>query len=45
MTGNISISDFSCLLGVPLGITSSAVEFKVCTGFAGFKKYKPIIQK
>ena len=41
----ISIYDFASLFGIPIGITSSAIEFKVCSIATGIKKYKSIIKK
>ena len=43
ITGCISISAFS--IGIPIGITSSAVGLKNCAIAAGIKKYKSIIKK
>ena len=43
--GCVSISAFASLAGIPIGITSSAVELKICAITAGIKKYKPIIKK
>ena len=45
ITGCISISAFTSLIGIPMGITSSAKGLKTCAIFAGIKKYKPIIKK
>ena len=45
ITGCISISAFSSLIGIPIGITSSAVGLKNCAIAAGIKKYKSIIKK
>ena len=45
MTGCISISAFAFLLGIPIGITRSTVESKICVVTAGVKKYKSIIKK
>ena len=39
------ISAFASLVGIPVGITSSAVELKICVITAGIKKYKSIIKK
>ena len=39
ITECISISDFTSLLGIPIEITSYAIELKI---FAGIKKYKSI---
>ena len=44
ITGYISISAFSSLTGIPRGITSSAIGFKVRPVTAGIKKYKSIIK-
>ena len=41
----ISISAFASLFGIPIGITSSTIELKVCSIAAGIKKYKSIIKK
>ena len=45
ITGSISISTFASLLGIPIGITSSAIGLKMCSVTAGIKKYKPIIKE
>ena len=45
ITGYISISASSFLLGIPIGITSSAIGLKICAIAAGIKKYKSIIKK
>ena len=45
VTGCISISAFSSLFGIPLGITSSAIELKSFVIAAGIKKYTSIIKK
>ena len=45
ITGCISICDFASLLGIPIGIMSSARGLKVCTIATGIKKYKSIIKK
>ena len=45
ITGCISVVDFASLIGILLGITSSAIELKICTITVGIKKYKSIIQK
>ena len=39
------MSAFASLLGIPIGITSSARGFKICAIIAGIKKYKSIIKK
>ena len=41
----ISISVFASLLGICIGMTSSAIGLKICAIAAGIKKYKSIIQK
>ena len=40
VTGCISISAFASLLGIPIGITSSAIRLKSCTIAIGIKKYE-----
>ena len=40
-----SISAFVSLLGIPIGITSSAMELKICRIAAEIKKDKSIIPK
>ena len=45
VTGCISISAFVSLLGILIGITSSAIGFKICEIAAAIKKYKSIIKK
>ena len=45
ITGCISISAFASLLGIPIGIASSAIELKICAIAAGIKKSKSIIKK
>ena len=45
ITGCISVSAFASLIGIPIGITSSAIGLKVCAITAGIKKYKSIIKK
>ena len=45
MTGCVSISAFASLVGIPIGITSSAIGLKICAITAGIKKYKSIIKK
>ena len=39
MTGCISISTFASFIGIPIAITSSATELKICAITAGIKKY------
>ena len=45
ITACISISVFASLLGIPRGITSSAIGLKICARTAGVKNYKSIIKK
>ena len=45
ITGCISISDFASLVGISIGITSSAIEVKICVINAGIKKCKSINKK
>ena len=45
LTGCVLISAFASLICVFIGITSSAVGFKICAITAGIKKYKSIIKK
>ena len=43
--GCISISAFAFLVGIPIGITISAVGLKICLITAGTENYKSIIKK
>ena len=45
VSGCVSISAFAFLVGIPIGITSSAVGTKVCAITAGIKKRKSIFKK
>ena len=45
ITGCISISSFTSLLRIPIGITSSAIGSKIFAIATGMKKYKSIIEK
>ena len=45
VTGCVSISAFSSLVGIPIVITGSAVGLKICVITAAIKKQKPIIKK
>ena len=45
ITGCISISAFPSLIGISMGITSSAIRLKTCAITAGIKQYKSIIKK
>ena len=44
ITGIISVSAFASLIGIPIGITSSAIGLKVCTIGARIKTFKSIIK-
>ena len=44
ITGCVSIFAFASLIGIPIGITSSAIELKICAITAEIKKYKSIIK-
>ena len=41
-TGCVSISSFSSLIGIPIGITISAIGLKIFAITAGIKRYKSI---
>ena len=45
VTGCVSISAFASLATIPVGITSSAVEIKICVITARIKMYNSIIKK
>ena len=45
VSGCISISAFTCLVGIPIGITNSAKELKICVMTVWIKKHKSIIKK
>ena len=45
VTGSVSVSAFAALIGISVGITSSAVGIKICAITAGIKRYKSIIKK
>ena len=45
ITGCVSIFAFASLIGVPIGITSSAIRLQICVITGGTKKYKSIIKK
>ena len=45
VTGSVSISPFSSLVYIPVGITSSAVRINIRAITAGIKKYKSIIKR
>ena len=44
MTGCVSISVFASSVGIPIGITSSAIGLKICGIVPGIKKYKSVIK-
>ena len=43
ITGYVSISPFASLVGILIGITSSAIGLKICAITAGNKMYNSII--
>ena len=45
ITGCISISTFTSLLGISIGITSSAIGLKICAVIAGIKIFNSIFKK
>ena len=45
VSGCVLISAFASLVDVPVGITNSAVELKICVLIAEIKTYKSIIMK
>ena len=45
ITGCILISAFAFLIGIPIGITSSAIGLETCAITARIKKYNSIIKK
>ena len=45
VTGCASISAFASLVGIPIGITSSAIGLKMCVITARIKKYKSVNNK
>ena len=45
ITGCISISAFASLVGITIGITSSAIGLKICAITLAIRKYKSIIKK
>ena len=45
ITGFVSISALVVLVGIPIGITSSAVGLRICAITAGIKRCKSIIKK
>ena len=45
ITRCVSISAFASLVGIPIGIASSTIGFRICVITTGVKKYKSIIKK
>ena len=45
IAGCISISAFASLVGISIGITSSAIGLTICAITTAIKKYKSIIKK
>ena len=45
ITGFVSISAFASLVGILIGITSSAIGLKICVITTGIKEYKSINKK
>ena len=45
VSGCIFISAFASLVGIPIGIRSSAIELKICLITVEIKKYKAMIKK
>ena len=45
ITGCVSISAFASLVGIPIGIMSTAIRLKICVITAGIKKHESIIKK
>ena len=45
LTGYFSISDFASLIGIPIGITSSAIGLKICVITTEIKKHESITNK
>ena len=45
VSGYVSISVFASLVGIPIGITSSAIGLKACFVNAESKEYRSIIKK
>ena len=43
VTGCVSISAFASLVGIPIGITCSAMGLKICVMTAGIKSISKII--
>ena len=45
VTGCIPISAFVSLVGIPIGMMSSAIGLKIFVIVAGIKKYKSVIKR
>ena len=45
ITRCISVSDFASLIGIPVGITGSAIGLEICAITAGIQKFKSISKK
>ena len=45
IAGCVFISAFASLVGIPIGITSSAIGLNICAVTAAIKKYKSMIKK
>ena len=45
ITGRVSISSYTSLVSIPIGIASFAIRLKICVITAGIKNYKSIIKK
>ena len=45
VSGCVFISAFASLVGIPIGIRSSAIELKICLITVEIKKYKAMIKK
>ena len=45
LTGYFSISDFASLVGIPIGIMSSAIGLKICVITTEIKKHKSFTKK
>ena len=45
VSGSVSISVFASLIGIPVGIASSTIAWKICVIIAGIKNYRSIIKK
>ena len=45
ITGSVLISAFALIVGIPVGIASSAAGFKIYAITAGINKYKSILRE